>query len=469
MSEVLDILEKAIDYSLKLGVDYVDVRFEKRIYERITVDNRVLREYSASEDRGIGVRVIVDGYLGFAATTNTVWDSVREAIDKAVELAKSVRGSGRRVSLASVKPVRDVRVSECKIDPFTIDPSEKVSFLLDLNRVALDVKDVKSAITSFGAVKVKKYFMSSENSHIELDITMTGLRYISIAKWGDRLERVSDSQSKVAGYEFIKSVDWEKPVTEVSKLAVEVVKASTPPPGTYTVILDSDIVGLLLHEAFGHASEGDIVESGASVLAGKLGEKVASELVTIVDEGVLADGSGVYHPYDDEGVAKGKTVIVEKGILKTYLTSRTTASRLGLESTGNGRAQDYANIPLVRQTNLYMLPGDMKFEELLEDVDFGLYVTGKGATGGEVNTGAGTFTFSVGVSRIIRKGELCEYVRGVTLSGAILEVLKHVDGVSRELKVRTSVFGGCGKGGQSVYVGDGGPHIRVRRIVVGGR
>ena len=203
------------------------------------------------------------------------------------------------------------------------------------------------------------------------------------------------------------------------------------------------------------------------MLKGKVGERVASELVTIVDDGTV-DG-GYFYPYDDEGVAKTKTVIVEKGILKGYLNSRETAARLEGEPTGNSRTQDYQNVPIVRQTNYYMEPLDMRFEELVEDIDYGFYIRGVGSMGGEVNPGLGTFTFSVGPSKVIRKGELAETVRGVTISGMILETLKEVDGVGRDFRVRTSVFGGCGKTGQRVRVGDGGPHVRIRRMVVGGR
>lgn len=465
----MELLEKIVDYSLNLGADYVDVRFEEKHYEKITVDNGVLKEYSITKASGLGVRVLVDGFMGFTSTNNLSWGNVRNAIQKAIELAKALKNKGRRFELYPVKAVRDKRKSPYKINPFDIEPGEKVKLLLDLNKLALAKENIRSAITGYGALYDHKIYVSSEGAHIELDTVMTGILQVSIACWSGKMERVVDSKSRIAGYEFIKETEWDDMVNEASSLALEAVKASTPPPGTYTVILAPEVVGLLLHEAFGHASEGDIVDAGASVLAGKIGEKVASELVTVVDEGVVEGGKGYYHPYDDEGVPKGKTVIVENGVLKTFLTSRYIARRLDLEPTGNGRAQDYAHTPIVRQTNYYIMPGDMKLEELLEDVKYGLYVTGKGAMGGEVNTGTGTFTFSVGVSRVIRNGELCEYVRGVSLSGSILETLKYIDGVGKDLVIRTNVFGGCGKGGQRVHVGHGGPHVRVKKIVVGGR
>jgi TldD protein len=222
----------------------------------------------------------------------------------------------------------------------------------------------------------------------------------------------------------------------------------------------------MLHEAFGHASEGDLVMHRESVLYGKLGTKIASELVTIVDDG-LAEG-GYSAPFDDEGVAKKRTVVVEKGTLRGYLTHRQAAHELGIEVSGNDRAQDITFMPIVRQTNFFMLPGDARIEELFEGVSEGIYLKGRGAMGGQVNTAVGTFTFSVGPSYIIRNGEPAELVRGVVVSGNILETLMNVEAVARDLKVTTSVFGGCGKDGQLARVGDGGPHVKVSRIVVGG-
>jgi TldD protein len=233
------------------------------------------------------------------------------------------------------------------------------------------------------------------------------------------------------------------------------------------VVADPFVVGLILHEALGHASEGDIVATGGSVLAGKRGEMIASELVTIVDEGVVE--GGYYLPFDDEGVEKGRTMIVDRGRLTGYLTDRQAAHKMEAETTGNGRAEDFESMPLVRQSNYYMLEGDMTMEELIEDMDYGLLIQGKGTRGGQVDPGQGTFTFGVGPSKIIEKGKLGELVRGVVISGSILETLKTVDGVGDKTEIRTSVFGGCGKGGQQVTVGMGGPHVRIGKMTIGGR
>ncbi len=426
-----------------------------------------MKTYTSAVKRGLGVRVLVNGFQGYASTSSLSWENVSTVIDKAVALAKASRDKGVKIELVSVPVVKEKLVSPYRKDPFTVDPSEKAELALELNKKAFEQRGVKSAITNMGFIYDRRIYASSHGSLIDVTVRLSGLVHMTVAGENGNMERVMDSRSRVAGYEFIEEYNWDEMISTVSRLAYEASKAPVPRAGSYTVVLAPDIIGLLLHEAFGHASEGDGVDAGASVLAGRLGEKVASEHVTVIDEGVVE--GGYYHPYDDEGVRKEKTIVVEDGVLKNYLTSRHIAVRLGLKPTGNGRAEDYSYIPLVRQTNYYMAPRDYKLEEILEDVREGLYITAKGAAGGEVNPGTGTFTFSAGASWIIRNGELKEMARGVTLSGMILETLKEVDAVGRDLEIRTSVFGGCGKGGQTVKVGFGGPHVRVRKIVIGGR
>ncbi|MCD6084258.1 MAG: TldD/PmbA family protein [Desulfurococcales archaeon] len=460
-------LEEVLKYAEGLGAQYVDLRYNVQRVETIVFENGNLREFSSSVRKGLGIRVIVEGYQGYSSTSRLNMGSVKEAVNKAVDLAKALKGKGEEVVLSDVPTIKDRVVAPYKVDPLSVDPKEKLELLSHLNKVGLEAKDVKSSMTRMGIQSDYRVFVSSSGSRVETLVNLVGMGQVSVAGEAGRLERVVDGRSRVAGYEFIKSYDWETLVREVSGLASKAFKAGLPPAGTYTAVITPEVVGLLLHEAFGHASEGDLVEAGSSVLAGRVGEVVASEYVTIVDEGVVE--GGYFTPYDDEGVRKGRTVVVEEGILRSFLTSRHVAGKLGIEATGNGRVQDYASVPIVRQTNYYMLPGDYSVEELIGGVEEGIYVTGKGVIGGEVDPGAGTFTFSVGVSWLIRNGEKKEMVRGVTLSGLILDVLKSIDAVGKELEVRTSVFGGCGKNGQTVKVGMGGPHVRVRKITVGGR
>ncbi len=447
-----------------MGADLAEVRAQALVAESIRADNGVLKEFSRTLRAGIGIRVLYSGRYGFSAT-NTL---SREAVLKAVENAFSAaRASEEEVKLSERPSLNDRVEADVKVDPFKVPEEEKVDLVLEANKAALQVPRIKSAVTSLGAFEDFRRVLTSDGADVAVKVTMTGFAQLSVAMEAGVMERMHDSDGAVAGWEYLKSRDWVTFSRDVSATAAEAVGASAPPAGKFRVIADPKLIGLILHEAFGHALEGDLVYSGASVLTGRLGTQVASQQVTIVDEGIVS--GGYFTPYDDEGNRKGRTVVVEEGTLRSYLTSRATASALGTPVTGNARAQDFASPPIVRQTNLYMVGGDWSLEEMMEDIDYGIYLTGRGAGGGEVDTAAGTFTFSVGPSRIIRKGELAEMVRGVVVSGMVLETLKGVEAVGKDVKVRTTVFGGCGKEGQSVKVGFGGPHVRIKEVTIGGR
>ncbi|MEM1765458.1 MAG: TldD/PmbA family protein, partial [Zestosphaera sp.] len=356
--------------------------------------------------------------------------------------------------------------SSWEIRPEEVPDEVKAEFLIRTNKAGLSIEGIKSSVSRLGIQRDWRYVVSSDGVELEYESYLTGVAHLSVAVESGSMERVYNQESSVSGWEFIEGRDWEEFAQEVSKLAKEAVKAPLPPAGRTRVIADPEMVGLILHEAFGHATEGDLVASGTSILKNRLGEEVASPLVTIVDEGVVK--GGYYVPFDDEGNLKKRTVVVEKGLLKSFLTNRESAARLNLPVSGNGRAQDFTHMPIVRQTNFFMTPGEWSLEEMIREVKEGLYLVGRGSNGGQVDTGAGTFTFSAGPSRVIKNGELGGLVRGVVVSGSILDTLRGVEAVGRDLRITTSVFGGCGKDSQMVRVGDGGPHILIKELVVGG-
>lgn len=457
-------LEKILDRADKLGASYSDVNYQRYDSEFIRVENRALKSYSPSRLSGVGIRVVVKGAVGFASTSDLSRKGLETTLDNAIKSAKSLKSRGKALSESKINRA-DVKLS-IKVDPFDISPEEKVSITLDANKASWISDEVKNTQTYLGCEKDYRLFRSSEGADVSVEKTAVGLVHTTAARVNGVMEGFRDSESMCAGFEFIKSRDWNSFSEEISELAIEAAGSKTPPPGTYPVVVNPVVIGLVLHEAFGHASEGDFVYTGQSVLHNKLGVQLAGESVTIIDEGVIE--GGYFLPYDDEGTKKGKTVIVEEGILKGYIHDRNSSGQFGVELTGNGRAQDFENVPIVRQTNYYMQPRDYKFEELIEDIDYGIYLR-KGGSGGQVNVGMGTFTFGIGPSKVIRKGELAETVRGVVISGLILETLKTIDAVGRDFEIRTTVFGGCGKKGQFARTGMGGPHIRVREMTVGGR
>ncbi len=456
---------KVLDAALKGGADYALVRFQDRLYEQITFDCGVLRNYSSSRVVGLGLQVLVGGGVGYAYTSSLSSEDLMKAVDRALSLAKAVKRF-KNYGYVVARSVRDTYRVEVKKDPFTVEPEEKVCLVKEVNSSSLKKDGITSAVTRLACERDRKFLLSSEGVDVTIDVTLVGFAHMSVARSGDVAERVGDSKTYVGGYEGIKGFNWFEFAEGIDELAIKASRAKTPTPGVYVAVVDNDLTGILLHEALGHACEGDLIVNSESVLSGKVGEAVASELVSIVDEGVVSGGYPV--PFDDEGTHKGRTVVVDKGVLKEYLSSRGVAAGLGSGLTGNGRAQDFTFNTLVRQTNYYMMPGEWRVEELFEGISNGIYLRGVGATGGEVRPSVGTYVFNVGPSYIIRGGEVAELVRGVSVSGMVLETLKEVDAVAKDLKVNTNVFGGCGKGGQSVRVGFGGPHIRVRKVVVGG-
>jgi TldD protein len=466
VSVSIDFGQEVLARALGSGVDEAVVRLQERVYELIVFDSGVLRSYSVSRVVGLGVEVVVNGFVGYAYTSALSRESVKHVVERAAKLAKGLSAIGkeaRRVKVGGVKAFYRTPFSQ---DPFGVDSSEKAALVKDLNRVGMDVKGVVSAVTRFACERDRRVVVSSLGAEALSEVLAVGVSHLSVARSGEVMERVLDQKTFIGGYENIRSFDWGSFVEDVSRLAVRASQARAPSPGVYRAVIDNELIGLMLHEAFGHASEGDLVMYKQSVLYGRLGERIAGELVTIVDDGLAEGGYPV--AFDDEGVVKRRTVVVDSGVLRSYLTNRQASHELGVDVSGNARAQDITFKPIVRQTNFYMLPGNASVEELFEGVSEGIYLRGKGAMGGQVDPAIGTFTFSIGPSYIVKGGELGELVRGVVVSGNILETLSNVELVAKDLKVSTSVFGGCGKDGQLARVGDGGPHIRVSKIVVGG-
>lgn len=458
-------LNKILNRASKLGAEYADARFQTYDYELVTVENKQLKSYASRRLGGVGIRAIIKGAVGYASTSDLSSASLEKTLNTALKIAKSI--ITKEPTFKPPRPSKANAKLPIKIDPADISPEEKVTVTLDVNKAGWISDEIKNAITLLGIAKDQRAFVSTEDAEVSVETCLVGLAHMSVCRVGEGMENVMYWKSDCAGFEFINAIDTNTFASDISKLAIHAAQSKTCPAGTYPVVLEPEAVGLILHEAFGHASEADLVVTNSSILTKKLDTQVASEGVTMVDEGVVE--GGYFYPYDDEGTKKGRTIVVENGILKNYLHDVHSARKLDAESTGNGRAQDFENTPIVRQTNFYMQPGDFTVEELIEDVDFGIYVGEKGLKGGEVDPGNGTFTFGVGPTRAIRNGELAETFRGVVISGSILETLKTVDAVGKDLKMSTLVFGGCGKSGQSVFVGDGGPPVRIRKMTVGGR
>jgi TldD protein len=461
------LLKFTVDRARDLGAQYADARFQDLRQTLIVAENGSLRSYESDRSTGIGVRVLAGGSWGLASSTILEKGHLRQMTSEAVRMAKVTKKFSTTIQLAQVKPLEATVEIPVRTNPDDVPPDVKVKLLLEANKAALTGANVKNSSSRLGFLHDVRMFVSSEGAAVRTDVTTSGFSQLSVAAANGSMERVPEQRSLCAGYEFIEGSDWNTFAAEVSQLASKVVVAPMPPPGTYPAIVDPELIGLFLHEALGHASEGDLVATKESVLEGRLGASIASEIVTVYDDGGITGGYMV--PFDDEGVPKSKTTVVERGTLQGFLLSRDTATELGLEPTGNARAQSFEHKPIVRMTNVYMKPGDLSFEELVKGIDYGFYLRGRGSLGGQVDVGGGTFTFRAGPSYLIEKGELKHMVRAVNFAGKVLETLKTIDAVGKDFAVSTSVFGGCGKDGQLAKVGDGGPHVRFGKVIIGGR
>ena len=462
-----DALARLVDEARRLGASYSEARFQEVATSAITVENGLLKTCESDSLRGIGVRVLLGGSWGYCSSSDIELSQLRKIVRRAIKIARSSRKRSLEAKVGTQRTTRDKARVQTRIEPHQVPPEEKIRIGIEANKAAMISDAIKNATTRLGTFTDRRLFVSSDGSNIEVQSSMAGLHQLSVAASAGKMERVSDGESKCAGFEFIQERDWTKFCREISELATKAVDAQMPAPGTFEVIADPDLIGLILHEAFGHASEGDYVTTKESVLQGRLETTLAGPDVTIYDQGVIE--GGYFIPYDDEGIQKSRTTVVENGTLRGYLQSRQTAMEMHTEPTGNARAMSFDNHPIVRQTNYYMKPRDYSLEELAEDIENGYYIKGRGAGGGQVDVGGGTFTFAVGPSFLIEKGEIGEMVRGTTVSGMVLETLGTIDAVGKDLKISTSAFGGCGKGGQMARVGHGGPHVRIGKITLGGQ
>jgi TldD protein len=438
----------------RMNPDFYDIRTVRGRRASIVLDNGKVEEVTESIFQGAAVRSLLKGAWGFVRT-----DSLDD-LDKKVETATRLA--------AGIKCDEDLRLLARKSGKSTLVPvkrslldlsmEEKTAFLMDVERTA-KVDGVSSTRVFYFEAENKINYTDSEGLDITSEMTRTGFGISAVASRGGLLQSDSEIRAGVGGLEIFDVHDPFELAGIAGKTAVELLDSAAPKGGSFPVILDQELAGVFIHEAVGHAAEGDIVLEGGSVLEGKIGQSIGSDLVTVKDDPRL--GHYGHYPFDDEGSMAEETVLVDSGIFSSYLLSRETAARLG-GSPKNGRAQGTAK-PVVRMSNTYMTNGDHTFEELLSELKNGVYLMG--SRGGQVNTAEGVFQFNAKRGYTVVDGELSKPLRDVSLSGNTLEILKGVLAKADDLKFNS---GGCGKSGQTVPVGDGSPHLLIRKATVGG-
>ncbi|MDD3043337.1 MAG: TldD/PmbA family protein [Methanosarcinaceae archaeon] len=442
---------------IKEKIDFYDCRVIEGSSTSIILDNGKIEEISRNYGKGAGIRALCGGSWGYTTVEGEL--DLEKGIQAASKLASSMNANTpkEKVELSAVTPPEIKNLPEVRLDPRNVPIEEKVRLLKDLE-IHAKVEGVHSTKVLYSESEFKLEYRSSEGVECAYDFLNCGFAVSAVASEGGLYQAGRESRFAY-GYELFKTENVLELAENAGKTAVALLKAKSPKGGTMPIVLDQELAGVFAHEAVGHASEGDLVLEGDSILANRIGEQIASPLVTIIDDPTLHEFG--YYPFDAEGVESSRTEIIRDGVFESYLHSRETAAKLG-GTPGNARAQGYS-MPIVRMSNTFIDNGDAGFEEMLEEVKDGMYLIG--SRGGQVNTGEGIFQFNAEKGYLIENGELTELVRDVSLSGKTLEILNHVCLVGNDLKLTA---GRCGKGGQLVPVSDGAPHIAISKALVGG-
>lgn len=467
MSKARELAEEIAYLAGQRGVDFADVRVVEDTATSAVVEDGKADKIAERADIGTCVRVLADGAWGFVSVDTLGRREALGALAEAIELAKA---SAHRVSDRGVVASLEGTVAECrtpvKRDPREVETAEKIKAIKAFEEAARrhgGAAVVNSAV-SYSDATVRETVANTSGTVIEQESTRVYLSCRVAAAKNGLTQMGYERRGVVGGYELIDEMDaGELGVSAVEK-ALVLLTARPAPAGTFPVIFDPSATGLFTHEALGHNAEADGVWAGTSIIAGRVGEKIAAECVTIVDDPTV-EGKFGYYLYDSEGVPARRRVIIEKGVLKGFLHSLETAARFGVEPNGAGRAEGHTARPIVRMSNTFTEPGESSLEEMIKSIDRGIYL--RDAQGGYVFTERGQFTCRAGQAVMIEKGELGEPLRDVSVAGLTLEILGNVEMVGSDLEIGWPGF--CGKGGQSAPTAIGGPHVKVKALVVGGQ
>lgn len=454
---------RAIDLAIDEGAQYAEARLVALTETDIKMKDGQIESAVPGQHVGLTLRVLVDGSWGIHSTTD--FHQIHEQVPSTIKLAKAV--ANRRAShiepinLAEVPIYQDEIHWRTKKDVRTTELDEKLGYM----------REFTSSVAHESIQSVKCGWMD-EHIHTEL-ITSEGMdRVWSFQRTlmhatleGRSGTNVMSYRTRVGGeggVELIESADLDTLAKKAETSTVRLLGASSAPSGKLPLVADPDLTGVYIHEALGHPCEADLVAAGDSCLDGKLGQKIGSDIVTVVDDPTLRGGYGAF-PIDDEGLNTREKLLIKNGILTEYLNHRETAHHFGIEPNAGARAQDGLHHPMVRMSNTIIQGGTHKdLDDLLEDIQFGVYACG--SRGGQVDTGRGSFQFSAQESWLIENGELTTPLKDVSVSGMTLEILNNVDGLTKDAAIASPGF--CGKG-QTVPVGDGGPIMRIKEALVG--
>jgi TldD protein len=456
-------LDRLMSQLMSHQVDYADIYFEYSRHESWSLEEGKVKSGSHNIDQGVGIRAISGEKTGFAYSD----ELVLPALEQAATTAKAIASSGGNKQLPVAWSGSSNKALYAAIDPVTtLEDQAKVALL---ERVEAEARKqdarVSQVMASLSSVQDVVLIAASDGT-LAADIRpLVRLNVTVIVEEKGRREQGSSGGGGRFGLSVFTDTDRAlQYARDAVQQALVNLQAKAPPAGMMPVVLGHGWPGILLHEAIGHGLEGDFNRKGTSAFSGRIGEKVASDLCTVVDDATIPDRRGSL-TIDDEGTAGQNTVLIENGILKGYMQDKMNARLMGVAATGNGRRESYSCLPMPRMTNTYMLAGESDPEEIISSVEKGLYAVNFG--GGQVDITSGKFVFTASEAYMIEGGKISYPVKGATLIGSGPEVLARVSMVGNDLELDHGV-GVCGKDGQSVPVGVGQPTLKIDELTVGG-
>lgn len=460
--EPLDIqidLGAVLKRALSSGGEFADVYIERSAPLSLVCEDGRLEKVMSGIDCGAGLRLIFGLHTAYAYTNELTTASLLELAD-AVRQAAAGEIHRANINLVRKNPRVDLPVTKA---PENVETSWKVGMVLQANRVARSFDPrIRQAMVTYRENRQQVLIANSDGELAEDErMYLTALVHV-VAADGDVVQTGYEPVGGIAGLELFDAYPLEKAAETAARRAVTMLSARKAPAGRMPVVLSSDAGGTMIHEAIGHGLEADLAQSGLSVYSGRVGERIASPLITVVDDATLPGKRGSFR-FDDEGVHAERTVLVDKGVLTTFMFDRLTAMKAGAMSTGNGRRESYKHRPIPRMTNTLIAPGESDPEDILRSTPKGLFVKKMG--GGQVNTVNGDFVFEVSEGYLIENGKIGELVRGATLTGNGPRALLSIDRVGADLGFS---IGTCGKDGQGAPVSDAQPTLRIPELTVGG-
>ncbi len=458
-----EVMQRVLNAALLRGGDFADVYWQRQTTQSLHLEDDKVSRAGVGAGMGVGVRVVNGEQTGYAYTEELTEKSMVEAAKTASLIASGTTASPLDTPL---EPVEIPGRYPARVIMTEIDLADKIAIVEKANAFAKAADPRVERVQVIQQDALDEVMIATSDGGIFHDVRpRVGLFVMVVASQDGKTERNYYNMGGRRGAEFFSDEIIAAVSDEAVRRTLLLFDAVTPPAGTMPVVMAPGSSGILLHEAVGHGLEADFNRKGLSVYADRIGEKVASELCTVVDTGLHEGDLGSLR-VDDEGILTEKTVLIENGKLRTYMQDKLSAAVMGAPVTGNGRRQSYKHYVQPRMRVTYMEPGHHEKDEIISSVDRGIYAVS--FSNGQVSIGPGDFSFYVNYGFLIEKGKIGPPIKDVNLIGNGPEVLGRVTMVGDDLKIEPSGFGACGKGGQRVPVGYGQPHVKVSAISVGG-